>query len=265
MKRTLIVLPVLLLFTFFGCSKNNPTSPQSGNGEMKMYMVDSPANFDAVFINVTEVDVQSATSDTASGWHIINSTPHMYELLSLRNGISAVLGDTMLPAGHYTQIRLILGAGSYVVINGNNYDLTIPSGSQTGIKLTNEFDIQANATYQLTLDFDANKSIVQTGIGKYILKPTIRLVSTVTSGTISGAVLPLTANAIIWTVANSDTVTAYADAVSGYYKLMALPAGTYSLNIQASDTTIFRDTTISNIVVTSGQNTNAGTITLSTK
>ncbi|MCL5028060.1 MAG: DUF4382 domain-containing protein [Bacteroidetes bacterium] len=265
MKKILLGIPIISILFFFGCSKNNPTSPQSGNGEMKMYMVDSPANFDAVFVNVTEVDVQSATSDTSSGWYVINSTPHMYDLLSLRNGISAVLGDTMLPAGHYTQIRLILGAGNYVVINGSNYDLTVPSGSQTGIKLTNEFDIQANTTYQLTLDFDADKSIVQTGNGKFILKPTIRLVSTVTSGTISGAVLPITSKATIWTVANSDTVTAYADAITGYYKLMALPAGKYTVNIDASDTTMFRDTTITNVAVVSGQNTNAGTITLSTK
>ena len=265
MKRTFIGILIISILFLFGCSKSNPTSPQSGSGEMKMYMVDSPANFDAVFINVTEVDVHDASSDTTSGWHIINSTPHMYNLVSLRNGISAVLGDTMLPAGHYTQIRLILGAGSYVVINGANYDLTVPSGSQTGIKLTNEFDIQANTTYQLTLDFDANKSIVQNGIGKYLLKPTIRLISTVTSGTISGTVLPITSKAVVWTVANNDTVTAYADAVTGYFKLMALPAGSYSLYINASDTTMYRDTTISNVNVTSGLDTNIGSIIFSSK
>ena len=264
MKKLILGLPVLAVVLFYGCSKNNPASPQSGNGEVKMYMVDSPANFDAVFINVTEVDVHSATSDSSGGWFVVNRTPHFYDLLTLRNGISTVLGDTMLSAGHYTQIRLILGSGSYVVINGISYALTVPSGMQTGIKLNNDFDIQANTTYQLTLDFDASKSIVQTGNGKYMLNPVIRMVSTVTSGTISGTVLPLTANAVIWTVSNSDTVTAFADA-TGYYKLMALPAGTYTLNIEASNTTMFRDTTLSNIAVASGQNTNAGTITLSTK
>ncbi len=264
MKNLFLGLPVIFILLFYGCSKDNPVSP-SGSGEMRMYMVDSPANFDAVLINVTEVDVHSATSDSNGGWFVLNSTPHVYDLLSLRNGLSAVLGDTMLPAGQYSQIRLILGAGSSVVINGISYSLTIPSGFQTGIKLNGNFNIQANATYQLTLDFNAAKSIIQTGNGKYMLQPVIRVVANITSGTISGTVLPITANAIVWTVSNSDTVTAYADAVSGYFKLMALPSGSYTLNIQASDTSAFKSTAIQNIVVTSGQNTDAGTITLSPK
>ncbi len=263
MKNLFLGLPVVFILLFYGCSKDNPVSP-SGSGEMKMYMVDSPASFDAVLINVTEVDVHSATSDSNGGWYVLNSTPHIYDLLSLRNGISTVLGDTMLPAGQYTQIRLILGAGSSVVINGVSYSLTVPSGFQTGVKLNADFDIQANATYALTLDFNAAKSIIQAG-SKYILQPVIRCTATQTSGTISGTVLPITSNAVVWTVSNSDTVTAYADASSGYFELMALPSGSYTLNIQASDTTLYKSTTMQNVVVASGQNTDAGTITLSPK
>ena len=263
MKNLFLGLTVIFILLFYGCSKDNPVSP-FGSGEMKIYMVDSPANFDAVLINVTEVDAHSVTSDSNGGWFVLNSTPHVYDLLSLRNGMSAVLGDTMLPAEQYSQIRLILGSGSSVVINGISYNLTVPSGFQTGVKLNADFDIQANATYALTLDFNAAKSIIQAG-GKYILQPVIRCTATETSGTISGTVLPVTANAIVWTVSNSDTVTAYVDPVSGYFKLMALPSGTYSLNIQASDTTMFKSTAIQNVVVSSGQNTDAGTITLSSK
>lgn len=265
MKYLLNIIPVILLVLFTGCSKSNPTSPQSGSGEMKMYMVDSPANFDAVLINVTEVDVHSTTSDTNGGWFVVNNIPHMYDLLSLRNGISTVLCDTMLPAGSYDQIRLIVGTGSNVVISGTSYALTIPSGTETGVKLNGNFAIQANATIQLTLDFDAAKSIIQTGNSKYMLQPVIRVVANETSGTISGTVLPVTSNAIIWTVSNSDTVTAYADAVSGYFKMMALPSGTYTLAVQASDTTKFKSTTLSNVTVISGQNTDEGAITLSPK
>lgn len=265
MKYLIYGIPVLILLLFTGCSKNNPASPQSGSGEMKVYMVDSPANFDAVLINVTEVDVHSVTSDTNGGWSVINSTPHTYDLLTLRNGISTVLGDTMLGAGNYNQIRLILGTGSKVIVNGISYDLTVASGFQTGIKVNGNFNIQANATYQLSLDFNAEKSIIQTGNGRYNLQPVIRAVATVTSGTISGTILPISTNAIVWTVSNSDTVTAYADAVTGYFKLMALPSGTYSLNIEASDTAAFKSSTISSVAVVSGQNTDTGTITLSPK
>ncbi len=263
MKNLFLGLSIIFVLLYAGCTNNNPTSP-SGNGELKMYMVDSPANFDAVFINVTEVDVHSVTSDSNGGWFVLNNTPRMYNLISLRNGNSTILGDTALAAGHYSQIRLILGAGSQVVVNGIAYSLTVPGGFQTGIKLNCDFDIQANAAYQITLDFNAAKSIIQSG-SKYILQPVIRAEANESSGTISGTVLPAASQAVIWTVSNSDTVTAYADAASGFFKLMALPAGSYTLNIQASDTTAFKSTTLNNVVVASGKNTDEGTITLSPK
>ena len=94
--------------------------------------------------------------------------------------------------GHYTQIRLVLGTEAdegnntlelphefpnYVIDNnGEIAELTVPSGFQSGIKLIKGFDVQADVTTELTLDFDADKSVSLTNDGTYKMKPTIKII-----------------------------------------------------------------------------------------
>jgi hypothetical protein len=210
---------------------------------------------------VTEVSAHaSSAADSTSGWTVLSDSSRTYDLLTLTNGLSQVIGDRMLSPGHYTQIRLKLGAGSTVVIDGQTYPLTVPSGLQTGLKLNHPFDIQANTLYSLTLDFDAARSIHLAG-SDYVLSPVIRLIATQTSGTVSGTVLPVEAKAIVSTMAGADTVSAYADTTSGYFRLMALPAGVYDIHI-VPRTAGFRDSTVTNVAVDAARNTDIGTITL---
>jgi len=102
---------------------------------------------------------------------------------------------TPLEAGHYTQLRLVL------VPNGNNANppfnnsvvlsgpppsaeisLDTPSAVQSGIKLIHQFTVDSGQRVDLLLDFDACKSIVHTGNGKYKLKPVIKVIPFVLNG-----------------------------------------------------------------------------------
>jgi hypothetical protein len=56
-------------------------------------------------------------------------------------------------------------------------NLIIPSSAQTGIKLTHPFEIIEGQTTELTLDFDAQKSIFINGNGEYRMQPTIKVIS----------------------------------------------------------------------------------------
>jgi len=227
-------------------------------------MIDSPATYQHVYIVINQVDVHMAGADSTSGWVTINNVPATYDLLTLQNGASAVLGDQILPVGKYTQIRLVIGTESNVIVNDTIYSLQMPSGMQTGIKLNNEFDIAVGALYELQLDFSVDQSIHRTGNNVYMLVPVIRVEATATSGTISGTVLPITARAIIAARSATDTVSTYADTTSGAFMLMAIPAGIYSVEIAPSDT-LLADSTINFVQVTAAQNTDLGTITLRVK
>jgi uncharacterized protein DUF4382 len=257
-KIRLIILTcfIVSIALFSGCDKG-PTSG-SGQGELRIYMTDSPVGYDAVNIVIKQVQVHSE----ANGWIIINDSVRTFNLLSLTNGASTLLGDAMLDVGHYTQIRLILDEGSNVVVNGVVHPLRIPSGLQTGIKLIHEFTLQPDYTYELMLDFDANRSINLLGNGTYQMKPVIRVHPIATTGAITGIVAPIGVGATITATSASDTAGTTVDTLSGHFKLIALPEAQYQVYFAAWDTTVYKDTALVNVVVNAGQTTNVGIVPL---
>ena len=263
------ILRLFLYLSIFGAtififSCSDSISPENDQGQIKITLVDGPGDFDQVNIVVTRVEVHKSGSDSSSGWFVINNNVATYNLLSLRNGASAVLGNNSLDAGNYTQIRLIIGTGSNIVINGDVYSLDVPGGAESGVKLNHAFDIETGLVYELMLDFDAEHSIIQTGSGQYKLKPVIRLVPAVISGTISGRINQTNALAAINTITGIDTVRTFADPTSGSFMLMALIQGTYNVKVFPTNE-LYRDTTILNIAVVAKQNTDLGTISLRLK
>jgi hypothetical protein len=250
--------------TIFIISCSDSTSPETGQGQIKLTMVDAPADYDQVNIVVTRVEVHKANTDSNSGWFVINDNAATYDLLTLRNGASVVLGNSSLDAGLYTQIRLIIGTGSNVVVDGVVYPLEIPSGDQTGVKLNHQFEIQSDLIYELLLDFNAERSILNTGNGQYKLKPVIRVVPIVISGTITGKINPIIAAGYVYAISGTDTASTIAEPITGSFKLMALLQQTYRIEV-FSASSVYNDSTITNVVVTAKQNTALGTINLSLK
>jgi len=279
MKNRMLIISLGILMgisiVFYSCSNtNNPVATTGGTGIMKINMIDAPASFDTVNIKIDSVQAHISIANDNSGWITLNNFPSNYDLASLVNGNSKVIAEDTLPAGKYSQIRLYLGTGdidNYVVLKDQTERLflTTPSGTQSGIKLNIDATIKAGITYELTVDFDAAKSIVTTGSPtspKYILKPVIKVVTTATTGIISGVVLPDTVSADVWAVLNGDS-TSTSTGASGAFKLFGLSPDTFMVHIipLAPNDAFFKDTTISKVVVTAGSTTDLGTINLTEK
>ncbi|HKI44827.1 MAG TPA: DUF4382 domain-containing protein, partial [Balneolales bacterium] len=246
--------------------KNKITSSAGVNGNFQVALTDSPARFDSVMIDIQKVEVQNV--DSTNGWTVINDSSMTVNLLDLTNGTYKVLGEKQLSTGTYPQIRLVLGPDNYVVKNGQRYSMTIPGGQQSGIKINAAARIEPDVTYTLLLDFDSNRSIVTTGNSSnpYILKPVIRASNEATTGSISGIIQPAEAKPVIYGISNSDTLaTALPDTSSGVFKIIGLNAGAYTLSIIPADTTMYRDTTLTNVNVSTGETQQLGTITLRQK
>lgn len=239
-----------------GCSRSTKTTSE---GAIKIYLADKPADFDAVNIVVSQVSVHVADEDSASGWTVVCDSTRTFDLLELRNGAMALFADHELEAGHYTQIRLRITDGCNVIVDSIQHDLEIPSGYQSGVKINHQFVIEEDVTYELLLDFDAEKSIIEKGNGQYQMKPVIRAIAIATSGSISGIVNPTSVQA--YALEGSDTVAYTHSDTSGYFKLIGLLQDSYSVQIVADDTT-YADTTLSDVLVVAGQNTDLGTIQL---
>lgn len=184
-----------------------------GTGTLSVKMTDAPAcGYDNVWVTVTKVRVHK--SDTASdadpGWSEVAVTPdpgsdgRRIDLLSLQNGVLAELGQTALPEGHYTQVRLVLsgaqGANQLVLSSDKSVvNLDTPSAQQSGLKLKHGFDVAAGDTVDLVLDFDACKSIVKAGASnRYNLKPVVSVMPILVGSIEGGAVTPEAARAGAW-------------------------------------------------------------------
>jgi hypothetical protein len=119
-------------------------------------------------------DVEDHHGD--GGWEVLSTESRTVDVLTLRNGVITTLALGTVPAGHYTQLRLVLGDGSTVVIDGAEHPLVVPSGQQTGVKLVGGFDVPVDGTVEITLDFDTARSIRAMPDGSYRLQPTIKVV-----------------------------------------------------------------------------------------
>jgi len=110
-----------------------------------------------------------------AGWYTIINESQTFDLIALQD-VNDILGEKTLAAGKYTQIRLTIEKAEITVNNSGElevHDLKVPSGN---IKLTKGFWIVEDETTVLTLDFDIHESVHKTGSGKYMLKPTIKII-----------------------------------------------------------------------------------------
>lgn len=165
MRNGLFILTVLVaIIAASGCTT------QPGTGELVLKITDQPGlNIEEALVTISNVQVHMPSEDNESGWVTVVEGPVEYDLVELI-GVEQILGETVLPAGIYTQIRLEVGS-AVVTIDGEEHTLTIPSGS---VKLVRAFEIMEGETTELTLDFDAQDSIHQSG-PNYIMRPAIRV------------------------------------------------------------------------------------------
>jgi hypothetical protein len=193
MSLTWLMGFVLTVF-IAGCGSDGGGSTQPGT--VGVSMTDAPAcGYDEVNVTVSKVRVHQSGSadDKAAGWTDITlDPPRTINLLNLNdptklNFALESLGETSLGAGHYTQLRLVLEdnngnqpSANWIVLTGQNptnkIPLETPSAIRSGVKLIHQFTVNSGQRVDLLLDFDACKSIVRTGSGKYILKPVIKVI-----------------------------------------------------------------------------------------
>ncbi|MCJ7576345.1 MAG: DUF4382 domain-containing protein [Dehalococcoidia bacterium] len=279
----LVTILAMLAASGAGCGE----APGTGTGTLELYLSDAPTdaeNVTGVYITINEIQYhmndQWITCEEFEG-------PKTYNLLELTDGNSTLLGELVLPGGHYNQIRFILDApemgqdpinpGCYIEFADNSTEpLFVPSGNTTGFKAVGEFTVPVNGTVEITTDFDVRKS-VHLAASHYILWPTIRTVVNNEAGRISGVVTNNSTYTDIIVFAYEDGTWAdteddepiypasrFPNAVNsgkmcddGHYTIPFLAAGTYDLAVAGYDGADFGEVLgfISDVVVESNHTT----------
>jgi len=204
-KKVRFIIGILASSFLVACGGGGSGGSSGGTGELSMSLTDATLyQYQAVYVTIDKIKVHR---DEGGGWKTVASPRQTFNLLELVNGVREDLGLATLDAGHYTQMRLIIGDtaddslnifsqthpfANYVILaDGMDsiHELKVPSGPQTGVKLVNGFDINTNQTTELILDFDVSKSVVKAGSsGQWHLKPTIKVLNTLTHAIIDGTV-----------------------------------------------------------------------------
>lgn len=259
-KLYIKLLSIFSLTLVASCSNDSMTKPAT----IQVVLIDAPADYQEVNVELVDVQINTNSEETPGWISVENAAMGTYDLLKLTNGTEAFLGSIELPQGELSQLRMILGSNNELVVDGETKSLTVPSGSETGLKLNINQLIESGFTYKLVIDFDAARSIVKAGSsGKYLLKPVLRASFEAQTGAITGAVSP-TADAVVYGIKGTDSIGTYLDETSSF-TLKALEAGIYDVVVIPSDTSsssTLTKTTISDVTVTIGEQTNVGTISI---
>jgi hypothetical protein len=171
----------------------SPTGPSGGSGTLTLMLKDSPYT-DAKSLLVTFSEVSAHRSDQPdNGWTKLTfsggATSRTCDLKKLEKA-QDILGLGSLATGHYTMIRLTVSSATVYFQNatpaadpacaptinspgGSSASVDIPSGE---VKLNREFDITTTNTTML-VDFDGDKSVRDTGNGRFMMSPVIGIVS----------------------------------------------------------------------------------------
>jgi hypothetical protein len=243
-------------------------APGSSSGTLRVALTDAPAcGFDEVNVTVERVRAHQSASagENDAGWtDIVVNPPRKIDLLSLQNGVLVDLGQATVPAGNYTQMRLVLVSNKSVPMSntvkptgGSEIELDTPSAAQSGLKLINGFTIEPNKTTYIVLDFDACKSIVKRGNGLHGLKPVIQMMA-VTASTIVGYVQSSPTGMTVSAQKNGVVLKATAPDSTGKFVLAPLDPTKSPYDVVISGPTL-TTSVVAKVPVTSDQTTTLNT------
>lgn len=243
-QSNLLITFLLVVCFAIGCSRDNSSAPNNEMGRLLIRITDDPFPIDLVQeanVTINKIEIRRATEDSGTPFLILSEESRTFNLLDLQNDVTEVLVDLEIPTGSYDLLRLHVSEASIKLKDETNFDLKVPSGAQTGLKIFIEpaIDVLLGLTSELLLDFDVSKSfIVQgnpntpAGIKGFNFKPVIRAVNMSTAGRITGLVTDTASialeNARVWIEQDSVISSAFTDG-TGKYALIGILEGGYSV------------------------------------
>jgi len=265
-KSALVLLTAITLGIISSCTSTDDgiSGNDSTKGSLKILLTDAPFPSDLVAqVNVVidEVSINKVNDDSSedddSGWSVLSSEESSFNLLDLQNGAVAVLADfEEFPIGTYSEIRLHIVSAEVVLTEdagGETYDLKIPSGTSSGlkVKIDGNLEVRGGNAAALIVDFDVAQSFLVQGnptkngkeITGFKFKPVIRATAEDISGTVEGyvsvqqlsdgVVSEVPGVGIQVTVTDGTNTYIAISSDNGYYAIIGVLPGEYTVSATA--------------------------------
>jgi hypothetical protein len=247
-KLYLYLIPIISVLFLASC-EDPDASPKA---LLNLILVDSPAKWDSVLVEIEGVDIEVLTEgrDTQAQTFFLEykSGDKKIRISDLVGGNALLLGRSELPIGQIISAKIILGNNHFMYFDEKEYPLTLSDGLSNEVVLQASLDINQGFSYDIILDMDLEKSIVQKSESplSYTLDPFFTLLNGAGTVDISGVLRPLELYPAIYLSNDQDTISTHTDDTGKYY--FRVPAGSYRIFFDPKDE-LYQDTTFSLDVV----------------
>lgn len=185
--RSTMALALILAAAAAACGDS--TTGPTGTSRLTVMLKDSPfTDARSLLVTFSEVSVHKSEGEWMTVPFAGGATSRTCDLKKLTSA-QDVLGTGALTPGHYTMVRLTVSsaalyfdnaasdpacAPAIVAPGGRSATVEIPSGV---VRLNRAFDVADGAGTTMLLDFDGDRSVHQTGSGRYMMSPVITVVT----------------------------------------------------------------------------------------
>lgn len=252
---------ILTLLFFSSCSEDLNTA--SDTGRLTVQLTDAPFPYDLISeANITIFKIEARLQEgsmeeedteeqeNGNSFIVLSEEEREVNLIELVNGLTETIVDIDVPVGSYDLIRIYVKGVNVVLTNGTKFDLKVPSGEQTGIKVFIDPSIlvSGEVSADLLLDFDVSRSFIPkgnskdvTGIIGFNFKPVIKASNLTTAGTLSGLVSAFEdeesiglegATITVFETGTLDPIMTAPTDDNGNYTIMGLTAGSYDVMVE---------------------------------
>lgn len=185
LRATAIALAVT--GAFVACDDDDPTGLDGDDGDVEAFVVDDPASTspsvaDRVGTNAVAAAVISGfvTGDArvdisldGTEWIQLSSMSDIDLDLQSSSDQVSVNGETSVPVGSYTMVRLVLDGAAAQVLAGSDIGglvvgadatVTVGDGGQVIIERQVQFDVSADTDTRIVFDLNSEQWITQTAV-----------------------------------------------------------------------------------------------------
>ena len=184
-SRIAVAAVIALVVGACGGSATGPT----GTSRLTVLLKDAPfADARSLLVTFSEVSAHRADGDWTTVPFSDGASSRTCDLKKLTSA-QDVLGTGPLTPGRYTMVRLVVASAALYFENaaagpacaptvaapsGRSAPVEIPSGE---VRLNRPFEITEGSGTTMLLDFDGDRSVRETGAGRFMMTPVITVVS----------------------------------------------------------------------------------------
>lgn len=186
--RSSMMSAFALAITMVACGGDSATGP-TGSANLTVLLKDTPfSDARSLLVTFSEVSVHHADGDWTKVAFSGDASSRTCDLKKLTSA-QDVLGTGALTPGRYTMVRLTVSSAALYFENaatgaacaptiatpaGRSAPLEIPSGE---VRLNRPFEVTNGTGTTMLLDFDGDRSVRETGNGRFMMTPVITVVS----------------------------------------------------------------------------------------